>query len=374
MAEKLKRLALICGLALASGGFASPVLGDEGTLDVSRLPFYDKTNDGTKADIKSYAAHKGAKALAMNPAGRSYWWGLDAKQAEISRRALEDCELSYKSPCVLAAVGDVIQKWDAAATSVSAFATLASELDPAKVPFLSEAGRNGLAVSLEKARNSSAKFMALALHPRNGWYLRADPEFASQADADNAALAACVNVMPPDKWWRRGSCLLFAQGTKIIVDLPLTVTYASAAMVKAAEAAASQNKTTVAARRVDFVYFGASDCPNCRGWEAHDLLDLKASPLFQKVHFTKVAKFIQSPVPSANWFPNEIKHLREPIAEKLQGSGSPMFAIVADDTVITTWKGTWKSPGDILKVFEKYLGEPAPGAASKDTGNSVAAR
>src|SRR4029077_18342479 len=159
-------------------------------------------------------------ALAMNPNGQSYWWGPVAHQAEEIRRVLENCELFYKSPCVLAAIDDAVQKLDPAANPVSAFAALGNELDPSKVPFLSDAARKGLAAALEKARTSSPQYMALALHPRNGWFLKVDPAFASQADADNAALTACVNFTPPNKFWNRGSCLLFSEGTQIVANLP----------------------------------------------------------------------------------------------------------------------------------------------------------
>jgi len=109
--------------------------------------------------------------------------------------------------------------------------------------------------------------------------------------------------------------------------------------------------------RIDFVYFGAADCPYCQAWEAKDLPKLKAAPGFQKVRFTKVTKMIPSPVPSATWFPDEIKHLRNPIAAQIKGAGSPMFAIAADGKVVAAWKGTRKNPGDILKIIEDQNGQ-----------------
>jgi hypothetical protein len=361
MADRLQRVMLLCGLTLASVSFATIVLADEASLDLSQIPYYDKTNDGYKASIKLYAAAKGPKALAMNPNGHGYWWGAVAHQAEAIRRVLENCELSNKSPCVLAAIDDAVQKVDPAAKPVSAFAELGNELDPNKVPFLSDAARKSLAASLENARKSSPQYMALALNPRNVWFLKFDPAFASQADADDAALAACVSFTPPNKYWNRGSCLLFSQGTQIVANLPLNVTFARTAMVQAA--GPSLQKMTLAPTRVDFVYFGAVDCPNCVGWEAYDLPKLKASALFQKVRFTKVPKLIRSPVPSTFWFPEQIKHLRDPIAEKIQGAGSPMFAILADDKVVLAWKGTWRGPDAILKIFAKQFGEPSSARA-----------
>ena len=73
------------------------------------------------------------------------------------------------------------------------------------------------------------------------------------------------------------------------------------------------------------------------------------------VRFTKITKMIKSPVPSSSWWPEEMKYLRDPIAEKLPGAGSPMFAILADDKVVVAWKGTRKSPEEILKIFEAEI-------------------
>ena len=103
--------------------------------------------------------------------------------------------------------------------------------------------------------------------------------------------------------------------------------------------------------RMDFVYFGAEDCPHCRMWEAHDLPRLMASSTFKEVHFYRVNKAIPAPVPSSSSFPSEIRHLRDAIAEKLPGSGSPMFSIVAEDNIVATWRGVAKSPEEILKII-----------------------
>ena len=106
-------------------------------------------------------------------------------------------------------------------------------------------------------------------------------------------------------------------------------------------------------KQIDFVYFGASDCPVCRAWEATELGELKASPVFQRVRYTKVTKLIASPVPSAFWFPREIEHLQEPIAASVKGSGSPIFSLLVDGKVVSSWKGTGKKPQAIIAMIEK---------------------
>ncbi len=223
----------------------------DGSSNTGQIPYFDKTNDAGKAAIKAYGSNKSPKALAINQSGQIYWWGAEGQQAEISRRTLENCELISKSPCVLGAISEVVQKLNLTSKPVSAFAALGSQLDPNKVPFLSDAMRKSLATALDKARDTSPKYMALALNPRNAWFLKFDPEFKSQEEADNAALTACVNFPPPNRVWNRGACLLFAQGLQIVANLPLSVRFASPEMVKAAggspaTAAAATARTEVA--------------------------------------------------------------------------------------------------------------------------------
>ncbi len=127
--------------------------------------------------------------------------------------------------------------------------------------------------------------------------------------------------------------------------------------------------------RLDFVYFGGSDCPHCRTWEIFDLPKLKESPVFQHVRLTKVVKTISSPVPSAFWFPDEIKDLRDPIAEKLKGGGSPMFAILNNGKVVASWKGTRTTPDQIVGIIEKQLGASSatasPSVGNENVGKSI---
>ena len=106
-------------------------------------------------------------------------------------------------------------------------------------------------------------------------------------------------------------------------------------------------------KQIDFVYFGAQDCPVCRAWESKELLELKASPTFQRVRYTKVTKLIASPVPSSFWFPREIEHLQEPIASSIKGGGSPIFSFLVDGKVVATWKGTSRKPAAIIAMIEK---------------------
>ena len=107
-----------------------------------------------------------------------------------------------------------------------------------------------------------------------------------------------------------------------------------------------------AGRQLEFVYLGGPDCPVCKGWEMFDLPKLRSHEVFAKVRYTKISKFIQSEVPSAFWFPNEVKHLSQPIADRLKGAGSPMFAILVDDKVISAWLGVKRSPEEIIRALD----------------------
>ena len=133
------------------------------------------------------------------------------------------------------------------------------------------------------------------------------------------------------------------------------------------------NARDAARTRIDFVYFGSPDCPYCRGWEAHDLAKLERSRLFRRVHFTKISKALGSPVPPASAFPKEIKQLRDPIAQSLIGAGSPMFAILSDGHVVTSWRGAKKySPDQILEIIARQ--QPFAASASGTAVGLVLAR
>ena len=68
----LQVASLFCGLVLASAGLPGVAFAEEVSLDVSQMPYYDQANERSRANVKSYAAAKGPKALAINPNGESY--------------------------------------------------------------------------------------------------------------------------------------------------------------------------------------------------------------------------------------------------------------------------------------------------------------
>lgn len=130
-----------------------------------------------------------------------------------------------------------------------------------------------------------------------------------------------------------------------------------------------------ARHRLDFVYFGSPECSYCRGWEAVDLSKLKQSSSFRQVRFTKITKPIGSPVPQASLFPEPVKYLREPIAAKLEGAGSPMFAILADGKVLAAWRGAKKySPEQILEIIRQQQAQSFAGPTPKRAVGSALER
>lgn len=113
----------------------------------------------------------------------------------------------------------------------------------------------------------------------------------------------------------------------------------------------------IAAPSIYLLYFAASDCPACRAWEVNEFPILKASPYWADVTFVKIAKTIKAPLPGKFWWPKEIKHLYEPVAEKFAQSrikkGTPMSALIVDGQVISYGLGTGKlKPDRLLPVIE----------------------
>jgi hypothetical protein len=139
--------------------------------------------------------------------------------------------------------------------------------------------------------------------------------------------------------------------------------------------APAANAQHAPASQIDFVYFGSADCPYCRGWEAHDLPQLMKSKVFRQVRLTKITKEIGSPVPPASSFPEAIRQLREPIAENIEGAGSPMFAILADGHVVAGWRGSKKYSADqILGIIEQQEAQSRSGPAVRAAGDLLVAR
>lgn len=129
------------------------------------------------------------------------------------------------------------------------------------------------------------------------------------------------------------------------------------------------------ARQIDFVYFGSPECPYCRNWEAHDLPQLEKSALFRQIRYTKVTKSLGSPVPPAASFPDDIRQLRDAIAEKIVGAGSPMYAIVVDGEVVAGWRGSKKySPSQILEIIREQQAQAASASAPRPTQHLIANR
>jgi hypothetical protein len=205
-------------------------------IDLRQVPYYERTDDFGKADIARYFAAKSPKALAMGAKGATYWWGPVASEKEASRRALENCELKQRLPCILAAVDDVIQKPDLTATPTSAFAEVGMDFDSEHVPFLSEAARTKLKEAYLEAPGTGMQYVAVALNPRNAWYLSADVAAKSQEEANDSALRACVSAASRDRYWRRDFCFLYAEGARVVSNFPHAVRFASAAIVGEAEA------------------------------------------------------------------------------------------------------------------------------------------
>lgn len=137
------------------------------------------------------------------------------------------------------------------------------------------------------------------------------------------------------------------------------------AMCVAGSAAWAQQAPAPGKPRIEFVSMGGNDCPPCMAWRAGDLPKLKAMPEWQLVTFHYVTKAIQSPVPSAFFFPAEAKHLQPALKEASNGwSGSPQQALLVDGKVVDYWWGTAKGEPEALAAMIRALheGKPLPRA------------
>lgn len=129
------------------------------------------------------------------------------------------------------------------------------------------------------------------------------------------------------------------------------------------------------AKKVEFVAMGGNDCPPCVVWRAVELPKLQALPEWKMMNYHYVTKAIQTPVPSAAFFPAESRHLQPVLAEASNGwSGSPHQAIVVDGKVVDYWTGTYKGAAPDIAALVRAIheGKPLPRAtcAQLDTRTS----
>jgi hypothetical protein len=220
----MRSIAISIVAALLVSGLASPTPAQP--IDAGTVAYAEKSA-GLKAALKSYEAAKAPKAMAINPNGRLQWWAGQGSDAEASRRALESCEFAQKSPCVLAIVGNAVQKIDRAAVPVSAFAGIGDEFDQSKVPFLGDESRAALAASIVAAqRLPTHNVLIVVLHPRGQWWTQwnnygsAKTGRGNELRAEADALHECRSSRPPDKSWSASDCILYAQDNKVVAKLP----------------------------------------------------------------------------------------------------------------------------------------------------------
>jgi hypothetical protein len=118
--------------------------------------------------------------------------------------------------------------------------------------------------------------------------------------------------------------------------------------------------------RIEFVHMGGNDCPPCVVWRAMELPKLQAMPEWQWIRYHYVTKSIQSPVPSAFFFPSDAKHLQPALKDASNGwSGSPHQAILVDGKVVDYWYGTARGDAQALAAVIRAIheGRPLPRAA-----------
>ncbi|MGV3573118.1 MAG: hypothetical protein ACO1PB_21190 [Ramlibacter sp.] len=132
-----------------------------------------------------------------------------------------------------------------------------------------------------------------------------------------------------------------------------------------------------AQKTIDFVSLGGNDCPPCRAWRAVELPKLQAMPEWQLMKYHFVTKSIQTPVPSATFFPAESKHLQPALAEAGNGwTGSPQQAILVDGKVVDFWWGSAMGKGSaediaaMVRALHDGTPLPRPACAQLETRRS----
>jgi hypothetical protein len=163
-------------------------------FDPEKVPYVT-----SRENMRRYQAYKGAKALAISTSGVSYW-------RDTSRQALEACEFLAREPCMLYAVGDLLEptpdKRPVLGSGQGSFIL-------AQVPFVSDTLRQVLSV-YQSAENAKA----LAVSPDGNYGLAGNA--ASTEEAQRLALEHCQKAENRNKFGSK-TCYVYAVGNTVVL-------------------------------------------------------------------------------------------------------------------------------------------------------------
>jgi hypothetical protein len=150
------------------------------------------------------------RAIAINPGtGQVYYWFGRTLFSGIESGAREACEVYYDAPCRIAAVNNTLLPATDVAPANAPRVAYSGAFDPLKIPAIEVWVRDSPSV-VEYLSASGAKAMAIHL---TGRVFTAIGK-ASRAEADEAALDACVAGQPD---WGGGPCYLYASGDRVVL-------------------------------------------------------------------------------------------------------------------------------------------------------------
>jgi hypothetical protein len=165
-----------------------------------------------RAGLVAYERHAASRVLALAGNGAFAWRANvrdDAEVSDLQRQALESCEYVARSACVIYAVGDRVQSARAPISLEAGLRIEPGRFDFRFIPFLSGVERD----RVREAFGEQEDRRALAISPSGAW--GAAYGLANERQARAEALRRCEEFDG-----RRGLCLIYAVGERVVANWP----------------------------------------------------------------------------------------------------------------------------------------------------------
>lgn len=166
----------------------------------------------SRASLVAYERHAGARVLALASNGAFAWRAdasADADRDDLRRQAVESCEYAARSPCVVYAIGDMVQASGEAGPLEPVLHIEPGRFDFRFIPFLSGQQRD----RVREAYGEQADRRALAISPSGAWGVAYG--LSNERQARTEAARRCEEFDG-----RRGLCLIYAVGERVVAHWP----------------------------------------------------------------------------------------------------------------------------------------------------------
>jgi uncharacterized caspase-like protein len=189
-----------------AGGAASTQSTDTSWRKVADAMRLAMPSDRVQQTLPRYRRATDYRALAIEAgSGRSFWWDHVDNQRDADDAALEACQQTYNTPCVLVVEGEELAQADprAGTTRIMLRITYAGPFKPEMVPFMLRTD------PLVLGYGAAAGAKAIAIHPAHR--IKVVSGESSIAVAEAKALDGCNrkdDAMP---------CFLYASGDRVIL-------------------------------------------------------------------------------------------------------------------------------------------------------------